>query len=270
MSYTLCGVRFASIKSASSIVILSILLAAAPSRAGSESEAAKRTPMILIPAGTFLMGYPDMDDTAPVHEVYVDSFYIDVHEVTNAQYFEFCRKTGRALPEFWGMDVYRSGPDFPDHPVMGISWSDAKAYAEWLGKRLPTEAEWEYAARGGLAQKKFHTGDTLDSTVANYAKSDGPVPVKSYPPNGYGLYDMTGNVVEWCSDIYGFDYYSYSASPDSNPKGPAQGKFRVIRGGGWHTGPMCCSVYFRNGLRLNWRDFNVGFRCVKDCNGASN
>lgn len=267
MSYTLCGIRFTSITSAASIVVLSTLLAAAPSHAAGESEAVKATPMALIPAGTFLMGYPDMDDTVPVHEVYIDSFYIDVHEVTNAQYFEFCRQTDHALPEFWGMDVYRSGPDFPDHPVMGISWSDAKAYAEWLGKRLPTEAEWEYAARGGLVQKKFHTGDTLDSTVANYAKSDGPVPVKSYPPNGYGLYDMTGNVVEWCSDIYGFDYYG--VSPDSNPKGPAQGKFRVIRGAGWHTGPGCCGVYFRNGLRLNWRDFNVGFRCVKDCNTAS-
>ena len=267
MSYTLRGVRFASIASFASIVISSILLAAAPSRAAGGSEAAKPTPMVLIPAATFLMGYPDMDDTAPVHEVYVDSFYIDVHEVTNAQYFEFCSETDRALPEFWGMDVYRSGPDFPDHPVMGISWLDAKAYAEWLGKRLPTEAEWEYAARGGLLHNKYPTGDTLDSTVANYAKSDGPVPVKSYPPNGYGLYDMTGNVVEWCADIYGFDYYS--ASPDSNPNGPAKGKFRVIRGGGWHTGPMCCSVYFRNGLRLNWRDFNVGFRCVRDCNTAS-
>lgn len=227
-----------------------------------EPDPARPTEMILIPGGEFLMGESESGDASPSHNVYLNAFYIDKHEVTNAQYFQFCVATEATLPEFWGMDVYRSGPDYPDHPVMGISWLEARAYADWCGKRLPTEAEWEHAARGGLVLRKYHTGDTIDSTVANYAKSEGPEPVCSYPPNGYGLCDMTGNVTEWCEDRYGYNFYS--ASPDSNPTGPESGKFRVIRGGGWHSGPSCCSVYFRNGLPSNWRDFNVGFRCAKD------
>lgn len=218
--------------------------------------------MVLIPAGKFMMGSEDAPDTKPVHEVYIDAFYLDKYEVTNAQYKRFCDDTGRIYPEFWGMDRYRSGPDYPDYPVMGVSWTDAKAYAEWCGKRLPTEAEWEYAARGGLAGEKYPNGGSLDSTVANYWKSEGPRSVGGYEPNGYGLYDVLGNVAEWCSDIYGYGFYA--ASPDSNPAGPEAGKFRVIRGGGWHTGPGCSTVVFRNGLRSNWKDFAVGIRCAKD------
>jgi formylglycine-generating enzyme required for sulfatase activity len=226
-------------------------------------DSVQATPMVLIPAGEFLMGNSDGADSSPVHEVYLNAFYIDVHEVTNAQYFKFCRETGASLPEFWGMDVYRSGPDYPDHPVVGVSWSAAVAYAEWCGKRLPTEAEWERAARGGLVLRKYQGGDEIDSTIANYTKSPGPKPVCSYTPNGYGLCDMTGNVCEWCADYYRYDFYS--SSPDSNPAGPETGKFRVIRGGGWHSGKSCCCVYYRNALPSNWRDFNVGFRCVRDC-----
>lgn len=218
--------------------------------------------MVFVPAGSFLMGSEDAADTKPVHEVFIDAFYIDKCEVTNAQYMKFCEESDMDLPEFWGMARYSSGPDFPNHPVMGISWSEAGDYADWCGKRLPTEAEWEYAARGGLTGERYPNGGSLDSTVANYWKSDGPRPVGSYPPNGYGLYDMLGNVAEWCSDIYGYEFYG--ASPDSNPTGPEKGKFRVIRGGGWHTGPGCSTVIFRNGLRSNWRDFSVGFRCAKD------
>jgi formylglycine-generating enzyme required for sulfatase activity len=231
-------------------------------RGEGDADSVQATPMILIPAGEFLMGDSDGEDSSPVHKVYLDAFYVDAHEVTNAQYLKFCVETERSLPEFWGMDVYRSGPSFPDHPVVGVSWSEASAYAEWRGKRLPTEAEWECAARGGLVLRRYHTGDVLDSTVANYAKSQGPKPVCSYPPNGFGLCDMTGNVCEWCADLYGYDFYS--SSPDSNPTGPEAGKFRVIRGGGWHSGKGCCCVYYRNALPSNWRDFNVGFRCVRD------
>jgi iron(II)-dependent oxidoreductase len=222
------------------------------------------TEAVLIPGGEFLMGSGTEGDHSPAHKVRIDSFYIDKFEVTNAQYLKFCKDTDRKMPAFWGMEEFRSGPEFPDHPVMGVSYYDAKAYSEWCGRRLPTEAEWEYAARGGLEGVDFPDGDTLDSSRVNHSRSGmgGPVPVGSFPANGFGLHDMAGNVCEWVSDHYGGDYYS--ESPGENPKGPDEGKFRVIRGGGWHSGPSCNRVYFRNGLRGSWVDFNVGFRCVKD------
>ncbi len=237
-----------------------------PSESSQKPQRSEDSPagMVLIPGGKFLMGSEKKGDHSPAHEVRVDSFYIDKFEVTNAQYLEFCRETDRKMPAFWGIDRFRSGTDFPDHPVMGVSCYDAAAYAEWCGKRLPTEAEWEYAARGGLVGMDYPNGNTLDSTMANHAKSgaEGPVPVGSYPPNGFGLHDMAGNVAEWVSDYYDGDYYA--ESPTENPTGPEDGKFLVIRGGGWHSGPSCNRVYFRNGLRGSWVDFNIGFRCVKD------
>jgi formylglycine-generating enzyme required for sulfatase activity len=228
----------------------------------SDEATVKQTEMALIPGGAFLMGGDVEDDHQPVHEVLVDSFYIDVHEVTNAQYFEFCTQTNRKLPEYWGMEEFRCGPDFPDHPVVGVGWKDATEYADWCGKRLPTEAEWEYAARGGLASQKYPNGDTIDTTLANYSVSEGTVPVRTYPPNGYGLYDMAGNVNEWVFDFYDANYYAIS--PHDNPTGPEDGKFHVIRGGGWHSGAYCNRVYRRCALIAYWVDFNVGFRCAKD------
>jgi sulfatase modifying factor 1 len=220
--------------------------------------------LVLIPAGEFLMGDDSAGDHSPAHRVYVDSFYMDKYEVTNAQYLAFCQATGHRLPEFWGMSGFRCGPDYPNHPVIGVSWSDAAQYARWCGQRLPTEAEWEYAARGGLAGMSFPNGDTLQPPDGNYNRSGkgGPVAVGSYPPNGFGLHDMQGNVVEWVADFYAPDYYS--SSPHSNPQGPDHGRFRVIRGGGWHSGASCNKVYYRNALPPNWVDFNVGFRCAKD------
>jgi iron(II)-dependent oxidoreductase len=224
--------------------------------------------MVAIPAGRFQMGVADDEGDSPLHAVELSAFFLDAREVTCAEYQRFCTETKRDLPTFWGMKDFHSGPDFPDHPVVGVSWGDAWAYARWLGKRLPTEAEWEYAARGGLAEANYATGDTLSSEAANYAKTTprGTRPVGSYAPNPYGLYDMTGNVVEWTADYYDWDYYR--ESPPLNPVGPAIGKFRAIRGGGWFTGPGCCGLDFRNGLRGNWRDFNVGFRCAADPPGA--
>ena len=219
--------------------------------------------MVFIPGGTFTMGKRGGDDHSPAHEIKLDAFYIDRHEVTNTQYEDFCRETGRRLPEYWNMAAFHSGPDFPDHPVVGISWVDAAAYAEWAGKRLPTEAEWEYAARGGLEAKDYPLGNQIDTTLVNYAfegRHRGTCPVGSYPPNGYGLFDMAGNVSEWVADFYDAGYYQNS--PSKNPKGPKKGKFRVFRGGGWHSGPTCNRVYYRNALPPNWVDINVGFRCV--------
>ena len=219
---------------------------------------------ILIPSGEFNMGKntSNQTDWQPEHKVVIDSFYLDAYEVTNQQYAEFCRATKHALPEFWGMKEFKCSPEFPDHPVVGVSWFDAESYAKWAGKRLPTEAEWEYACRGGLVDQNFHTGNQLDSTKANFAKKyKGTLRVGTFAPNAFGLYDMPGNVWEWTADNYADDYYQ--DSEPSNPKGPKNGRFKVIRGGSWHSGAMCVQNYFRNGLSPSWIDFGVGFRCAK-------
>jgi iron(II)-dependent oxidoreductase len=253
--------------SISFVVLLLGLTSVIPSRSGTRQNARgeqhKSGDMVLVPGGEFIMGAAnDTDDNRP-HRVHVDSFYMDKYEVTNAQYLEFCKATDRKLPFFWGMEQFHSGPDFPNHPVVGLSWVDANAYAEWCGKRLPTEAEWEYAARGGLVSKGFPNGDELDPKSANFTRSElgGTVPVGTFPENGYGLHDMAGNVAEWVADYYRFDYYQ--KGPQRNPKGPEKGKFRVFRGGGFHSGAYCSRVSHRNALPHNWLDFNVGFRCAK-------
>lgn len=219
---------------------------------------------VLIKGGSFRMGADTRGDHQPAHLVELNDFYIDRYEVTNEEYHAFCQATKRKLPEFWGMDRYRSGLAYPRHPVIGISWADAVAFSQWCGKRLPSEAEWEYAARGGMVNKKFPLGDELSPDDGNYTKSGqkGPIEVGSYAPNGFGLYDMQGNVLEWVHDRYGANYYEQS--PRRNPRGPKSGRFRVIRGGGWHSNATCNQVFWRNALPANWVDFNVGFRCAKD------
>jgi iron(II)-dependent oxidoreductase len=226
-----------------------------------ESAVAPEPEAVLVPAGKFLMGSETPADLKPVHEVQIDAFYLDAQEVTNAQYFAFCQATGRELPEFWGMRAFRSGLSFPRHPVVGVSWFDAVAYAEWAGKRLPTEAEWEYAARGGLVGQPYPNGDSVNRETANYL-SKGILAVAGLPANGFGLHDMAGNVWEWVADVYGPDYYG--KSPATNPTGPAEGRLRVIRGGGWHSGPTCIRVDYRNALPPGWVDIAVGFRCARD------
>jgi len=220
--------------------------------------------MVLIPAGSFVMGKEGGGDDCPSHEVRIAAFYIDTQEVTNADYLKFCGATKHRLPEFWGSRDYHCGPDFPNFPVVGVSWDDARQYAQWAGKRLPTEAEWEYAARGGLKGMDYPNGASLDVSAANMSASNrkGTVPVASFAANGYGLHDVSGNVVEWVADWYSGD--TYRTPPFENPGGPGKGRFRVIRGGGWHSGPSCNRVYYRNALPPNWVDFNVGFRCAKD------
>jgi sulfatase modifying factor 1 len=223
------------------------------------------TTMILIPAGEFTMGKNSSGTTdwQPEHKVTVDAFYIDKCEVTNKQYYEFCKITSNPLPEFWGSSQFKCSLDYPDHPVIGVSFSDALKYSLWAGKRLPTEAEWEYAARGGLPNSNYPWGNQIDSTLVNFGKKyKTTLKVGSFKPNGYGLFDMGGNVWEWTMDNYGADYYTNS--PTQNPTGPNSGRFKVIRGGSWHSGAMCIQTYYRNGLPASWVDFAVGFRCVKD------
>ena len=228
--------------------------------------------LVSIPAGKFVMGIelPPAKQgekkkyvNNPAHNVELDSFYIDKYEITNYQYFLFCQATGKKLPVFWGMNEFHCGLDFPNHPVVGVSHLDALDYAKWRGVRLPTEAEWEYAARGGLIGKKYPNGDELDDKLVNYGQHQpGTTAVGSFPANGFGLHDMVGNVREWVSDWYQTDYYL--KSPAKNPQGPDIGRFRVIRGGSWVAGPGCVTVYRRNALASNWVDFAVGFRCAKD------
>jgi len=225
------------------------------------------TLMVLIPAGEFIMGKDSErdHDFSPAHKVKVDSFYMDRHEVSNGKYLKFCKETGHRMTEFWNTEVFKSGEGFLNYPVVGISWFDAYKYARWAGKRLPTEAEWEYAARGGLAEMDYPNGNEWNKEKAKQDSTGWKNlidEVGSYDPNDYGLYDMGGNVWEWVFDVYSEDYYKESEK--SNPKGPKKGGSRIIRGGSWHSGAMCKKVYFRKGLPPNWCDYAVGFRCVKD------
>ena len=252
--------------------------------------------MVLIPAGTFQMGSTTGDvDEVPVHTVELDAFYIDQHEVTNAEYQAFVAATGHPPPRGIGYTaVYEllkndyepwNDPGFnhPDQPVTTVTWFDATAYCEWVGKRLPTEAEWEKAARGGLEGARYPWGDTEPgNTSANFADSqtefewrspdvnDGflfTAPVGTFPPNGYGLFDMAGNVWEWCADWYSPTYYSDvqgAENPPRNPTGPDTGERRVLRGGTWYRAVHT----IRNAERVS--DFPnsslnvVGFRCAMD------
>ncbi|MDD9975202.1 MAG: formylglycine-generating enzyme family protein, partial [Candidatus Poribacteria bacterium] len=212
--------------------------------------------MVLIPAGEFEMGsHTGKNNERPVHTVYVDAFYMDVYEVTNTQYKAFVDANPEWQKEniaeafhdgvylrLWNGNAYPDGK--ADHPVIYVSWYAAMAYAQWAGKRLPTEAEWEKAARGGLVEKMYPSGDTIDATRANYARHfNAPIAVGRYPPNGYGLYDMAGNVSEWCLDEYDPDFYATSAPKNPFSNGTREEviksfkvikkKNRVLRGGCW-------------------------------------
>jgi len=239
---------------------------------------------VLIPAGEFEMGdhfNEGGSNEKPVHTVYLNAFYIDKYEVTSAQYAKFLNAVGKhkgdngniwldiggssALIELVGGE-YRPKSGYENHPVIEVSWYGATAYAEWAGKRLPTEAEWEKAARGGLVGKRYPWGDEISHDDANYWGTGGrdkwtyTSPVGSFPPNSYGLYDMAGNVWEWCADWYDSGYYS--KSPRRNPKGPDTGTSRVWRGGSWggHGRSLrATDRHYHNPLRTR---YDVGFRCV--------
>ncbi|MDT5296344.1 MAG: hypothetical protein QOJ76_3224 [Acidobacteriota bacterium] len=223
------------------------------------------------------------DGEVPRHAVTIDSYYIDRHEVTNAQFKRFIDRNpywrpGRIPAKYhngdylkhWSGDTYPAGE--AERPVVNVSWYAAAVFCRSEGKRLPTEAEWEYAARGGLDDKQFPWGDELpDKTRANFRASGlgAPAPVGSYPPNGYGLYDMAGNVWEYTADEWG----PYPSEPQTNPLAggnlfagdgyPAVTGRRVIRGGSWAGTPLNLRVAYRDSHPAEGaRDF-VGFRCAK-------
>lgn len=263
-------------------------------------------------------GFPD-DGEGPVHKVKLKPFYIDKYAVTNAQFAEFVKATGykteaerfgwsfvfysfispwvartvkqtvQGVPwwspvdgAFWNQP---EGPDSTieermDHPVVHVSWNDAVAYAAWAGKRLPTEAEWEFAARGGLEQKLYPWGDMLMPDGQHYCNIwqgtfpekntardgyAGTAPVDAYPANGYGLYNVSGNVWEWCSDWFSKTYYA--DSPYENPQGAAGGVNRAMRGGSYLCHKTYCNRYRVAARSSNTPDSstgNLGFRCAAD------
>jgi formylglycine-generating enzyme len=256
------------------------------------------------------------DGEGPVRPVLLDSFYLDRDPVTNERFAAFIRSTGyqteaekfgwsfvfrnHLTPDWngehppnlswwckvkgahWahpeGLDSTLTGRE--NHPVVHVSWHDASAYAAWAGKRLPTEAEWEFAARGGLEQMRFPWGNELTPGgrhLCNVWQGDfpdhdtaedgysGPAPVDAYPPNGFGLNSITGNVWEWCADWFSADYHRYATR--RNPVGPAEGASKVMRGGSYLCHASYCNRY-RNSARSsntpNSTTTNIGFRCARD------
>jgi formylglycine-generating enzyme len=246
-----------------------------------------------IPAGEFAMGASDgEEDERPAHRAYLDEFCIGTCAVTNAEYAQFVRETGHRSPSIRGLPLMVSGdleaefrsiaqkyfwnngtpPEGRErHPVTLVAYEDALAYCAWLasktGKpvRLPTEAEWERAARGGLDGKRYPWGDALDATCAHFLPQPalkaerGTSEVGSYPPNGFQLFDMSGNVWEWVSDWYAPNYYERAQY--LNPQGPEAGLMRIVRGGAWVNADgryLRCS--YRHKLPPDSYSYSIGFR----------
>jgi serine/threonine-protein kinase len=232
-------------------------------------------PMVLIPAGSFKMGSEDGEmDEKPVHSVSLDDYYIDQYEVTNGRYSD-CVDTGNCNPpsksESYTRSNYFYNVQYADYPVIHVSWYDAKMFCQWRGARLPTEAEWEKAARGGLEGKKYPWGDQspdCEFGAVNGAKFDDDAKcndtdteqVGKFSPNDYGLYDMSGNVWEWVADRYDKDYYHNSHASD--PVGPNLGYSRVLRGGSWVGSVSFVRTAYRFGSDPSNSIRNVGFRCA--------
>lgn len=219
-----------------------------------------------IPEGWFLMGSDAGHNERPIHRVWVDAFHLATHQVTNADFDRFLQATGAPPPPF------RNDPNFnhPEQPVVAVSWFEATKYCEWLSAatshnyRLPTEAEWERAARGGVEAKLFPWGDAPPESLPDYATrwKTGPEPVARYAPTGFGLYDMGENVHEWCSDWYQADYYAIS--PERNPRGPATGERRASRGGSWRHHIKVTRCAARSSIPPQFQYADYGFRVACD------
>jgi formylglycine-generating enzyme required for sulfatase activity len=225
--------------------------------------------MVVIPEGFFAMGADGTDaleDERPQHQVWIDRFEMDRYEVTTGHYAEFLTSTKRPVPWQWeGVNLSQHR----DRPVIGVSWFDAEAYCRRQGKRLPTEAEWEKAARG-IDRRLFPWGNQVPTDLlanfalgARFSYSQVLVPVQRYEAgiSPYGLYQMAGNVGEWVADWYGASYYEIS--PPRNPTGPDSGSFRVLRGGSWSDLPKYLLTYGRFKLPPETRNSYTGFRCAR-------
>jgi formylglycine-generating enzyme required for sulfatase activity len=246
-------------------------------------------PSVLVPAGVFGMGTNDVGSNwhqgnpneSPQHAVSLPAYAMDQYEVTIERYAKFMEATKHEAPPLWDDDAVTAAGD---RPVVGVDWADAEAYCKWAGKRLPTEAEWEKAARGTDA-RRYPWGDMQPFVdIANYNRGlwvSYPitlVPVssgvtgmsirhglKEGGKSPYGLFHMAGNASEWVADWYDREYYQ--ASPKENPKGPAQGEKKVIRGGSWGDPPRNIRVTARFSAPPDYRDQSIGFRCAMDASG---
>jgi formylglycine-generating enzyme required for sulfatase activity len=265
----------------------------------SPSTASELLPeLALIPAGEFIMGWAEgAEDERPPHAVHLNEFLISVRTITNADYAQFVRATNQRPPAIYDLPlvvtaggrererVFRAtGQPYvwlegePDadralHPVTLVRWEDAVAYCDWLSSetgrkvRLPTEAEWEKAARGGVDGRRYPWGDRIDRNMANFLTdpalklAHGTSRCGIFPPNGYGLYDMAGNVWEWVQDWYAADYYLQS--PSENPEGPSDGQMRVLRGGSWLVADVrMLSCSYRHKVPPDTYSYGIGFRIV--------
>ncbi len=242
--------------------------------------------MVLLSGGTFWMGLSEkeaekmnqlgrkdgirnarqiMEVEMPRHKVTLKAFYIDKYEVTNQEFAAFVNETGYRPQANW---VKYNTKGREDHPVVALTWYDANAYAKWAGKRLPTEAEWEFAARGVSEQTLFPWGNKISKDLANYSSKQSyayspinTMEIGNYPANSFGLYDVAGNAGEWCADWYDEGYYS--ASPEENPTGPDQGENKVVRGGAWGTPAFYLRVASRGSFNPKYFDHRIGFRCAR-------
>lgn len=234
------------------------------------------TEMVIIPGGTYLRGSSEgARDEMPRHPVSLESFAIDIHPVTNEQFVRFLQSMGgekdhnnNDIIRLRDSRVKRSGgkliieSGYVKHPIVGVTWYGAVAYAKWIGKRLPTEAEWEAACSSGK-ESIYPTGSEIERSEANFFSSD-TTSVMSYPPNPFGLYDVVGNVYEWCQDWYAYNYYDTSVVEPENPIGPPQGVYRVVRGGCWKSlkeDLRCAHRHRNNPGAVNG---TYGFRCAAD------
>ena len=286
-SHPTCGVITSNCAYQMGMLLLFLTLFASLSRAMAEPQASANpargvlASMCFIPAGTFTMGSDDdMPNETPAHEIYLDAYYIGKTEVTNAAYYQFWRAAGGDAsghtPISYG-DAFGEWPDIakskPHYPVVGVSWDDAVAYAAWVGKRLPTEAEWEKAARSTDA-RPWPWGDTFSQRLknkwfhANVAHAEDGfqylAPVGHYPTgtSPYGALDMAGNVWEWTADWYSDTYYH--RSEERNPAGPGIGSRRVVRGGSWLNPSNLSRCSTRIGQYPNIGTSFIGFRLARD------
>lgn len=258
------------------VLILFILLLAHSSpaqldrlRRSKSLEPVADNPVVEIPAGEFVMGFEGtqaLEDERPLHRVWLEAFSIDVYEVTTAQYAAFLAAETRAAPWQWEtVDLIQHG----DRPVIGVNWHDAEAFCRWKGRRLPSEAEWEKAARGTDERLYPWGNQSPTKEFANFALGARfsynqvlfPVGSHERGRSPYGLYHMAGNVYEWVQDWYATNYYEIS--PDRNPRGSAQGQFKVLRGGSWSDLPKYLLTYGRFKLPPETRNSYTGFRCAK-------